>query len=93
MPVVSLVIEVRLSDTTTPRLKKLRADEILTKIRHHFNVAVADVSRASPDEPMALGLAAVGRTRREAREILDRVASAVSAYPRIAILRLAYDDL
>ena len=93
MPVVTLVLELCLADVTTSRQKKHQAEQILVKLRHHFNVAVADLSKENPSEPTALGFAAVARTRREAREILERVADAVSAHPQAQILRTAFDDL
>lgn len=93
MPVVSLVLELRLAEVATPRQKRSQADAILGKLRRHFNVAVADLSRDSPHEPTALGFAAVAKTRREAREMLEKLADAVAAHPHAEILRAAFDDL
>lgn len=93
MSVVSLVLELRLAEVATARQKRSQVDAILGKLRRHFNVAVADLSRDSPAELTALGFATVGRTRREARALLERVADAVSAHPHAEILRVAFDEL
>ncbi len=95
MPIVSLVVEFHPAEShpLNARQKKIRADEILTKLRTHFNVTVADLSRVGAGDPIALGFASVGRTRREARDVLDRVADAVSSHPRVQLVRVAFDDL
>ena len=93
MPVVSLVLEVRLSGCVTARQKMSQTEAILDKLRRHFNVSVANLSRAEPVEAAALGFAVVAKTSREAREILDRVTDAVAAHPRAEILKAALNEL
>lgn len=93
MPVVSLVLEVRLDGCASARQRKPVADEILGRLRRHFNVAVSDLNRDEPGDVAALGFAAVGRTRREAKDVLDRVADAVAAHPRAEIVKAAFDEI
>ena len=92
MPCVSLVLEIRLDGCTTARQRNSHAEKVLSTIRKHFNVAVAELNPSDPGAVAALGFAAVARTRREAREILDRVADAVAAHPRAEILKAHHDD-
>jgi uncharacterized protein len=93
MPAVSLVLEVRLDGCATAKARKTQVEAILGKLRKHFNVAVADLTKDAPGDVAALGFATVARTRREAREILDRVADAVAAYPRGEILKAVFDEI
>ena len=93
MPAVSLVLEVRLAGCLSARERRGQAEAILGKLRKHFNVAVAELNRDAPGEVAALGFATVAKTRREARDLLDRVADAVSAHPRAEILKAAFDEL
>ncbi len=93
MPVVSLVLELRFAGCITAKQKSNQAEVILAKLRRHFNICGTDLSRGNETETTALGFAAVARTRREAREILERVADAVAAHPRAEILKAAFDEL
>ncbi|MDB5350296.1 MAG: hypothetical protein JWN86_1543 [Planctomycetota bacterium] len=93
MPVVSLALELRLVGCTTARQKTNQAEAILDKLRRHFNVSVADLGAYMPVDGTALGFAVVAKTRREAREILDRLTDAVAAHPRIEILKVTFDEL
>ena len=93
MPVVSLVLELRLIGCVTARQKTSQVESILKKLRRHFNVSVANLSRAEPTEAAALGFAAVAKTGREARDVLDRVTDAVAAHPRAEILKAAFNEL
>ncbi len=92
MPVVSVVLELRLAGYETARRKATEAEAILGKLRKHFNISVADLGRDEPGDRTALGLAAVARTRKEARERLDRAADALAAHPRVEILKAAFDQ-
>jgi uncharacterized protein YlxP (DUF503 family) len=93
MPVVSLVLELRLAGCTTKRQRATQAEAILQKLRKHFNVAVADLSPETPADLAALGFAAVARTRREARDVLDKLTDAVAVHPRVEILKVGFDEL
>jgi uncharacterized protein YlxP (DUF503 family) len=95
MPTISLVLEVRLDGCASAKSRRTQAEAILGKLRKHFNVAVADLTLNldGGGDLAALGFAAVGRTRREARETLDRVADAVAAHPRAEILKALFQEL
>ena len=90
MAVVSLVLELRLVGCGTAKQTTHQAEVILDKLRRHFNVSVADLGGKGGIDVAALGFAAVARTRHEAREILDRVADAVAAHPRVEVLKVAF---
>jgi uncharacterized protein YlxP (DUF503 family) len=59
---------------------------IMEKIHRYFNVSVAAEDDDRDPSLATLAVVAVARTRREARELLDRVADAVAAYPRAELL-------
>ena len=66
---------------------------IMDKLHRHFNVSVAEVDRDDDPAQAVLVVAAVGRTRREVRELLERVADAVAAYPRAELLSHAITEV
>lgn len=68
------------------------AEGILKKLKKHFNVAVADLSRNEQIATAVLGFACVARTRHDAREILERVADAVSAHPSAEIDKVVFKE-
>ena len=86
-----LRLEVRINDA--PRAKRRTVQAMLDKIHGHFNVSVAEVDRANHPSESALGIAAIGPNRKEVREVLDRVADAISAHPRVEILALELKEL
>jgi hypothetical protein len=59
---------------------------MMEKIHRYFNVSVAAEDYGIDPSLVTLAVVAVARTRREARELLDRVAEAVAAYPRAELL-------
>lgn len=65
----------------------------MDKLHRHFNVSVAaDDGEGGPDAAV-LVVAALGKSRRDARETLDRVADAVSAHPRAEVLGHAITEV
>jgi uncharacterized protein YlxP (DUF503 family) len=66
--------------------KKKRMRAIMAKLHRHFNVSVAEVDRDHDPAEARLVVAAVGRTRREVRATLERVADAVAVHPRAELV-------
>jgi uncharacterized protein YlxP (DUF503 family) len=93
MHVASLRLELRVDDCLTLRQKRRRMRAIIDKLHRHFNVSVAEVGRHDRPAEAVLGVAAVGGTRRDAREILVRVADALGAHPRAEVLDQVVLDL
>ena len=91
MHLAMLRIEVRIGQGFRSRRRTARA--ILDKIHRHFNVSVAEVDRPGHAPDRLLGFAAIAPTRREAREVLDRVAEAVAAHPRAEILDIQLTEI
>ncbi len=58
---------------------------IMDKLHRHFNISVAGSEGEQGADSAILVAAAVGRTRRDARETLERVADAVAAHPRAEV--------
>jgi len=86
-----LRIELRIGEGARARQRTVRA--IVEKIHRHFNVSVAEVDRAGHASESVLGVAAVAVSRREAREVLDRVADAVAVHPRVEVLSVEQDEV
>jgi uncharacterized protein YlxP (DUF503 family) len=91
MYVAILRIELRIGDR--PRAKDRTVRAIVEKLHRHFNVSVAEVDRSSHPSESVLGIAAVAASRREVREVLDRVADAVAIHPRAEVLSVERDDV
>ena len=70
------------------RVKRRAILAITDKIHRHFNVSVAEVDKILHSSESVIAVAAVGSTRREVRETLDRVADAVTSHPRAELLSL-----
>lgn len=90
MYVAILRIELRIGEGARAKQRTVRA--IVEKIHRHFNVSVAEVDRSNHPSDSVLGIAAVAATRREVREVLDRVVDAVAAHPRAEVLSVKEDD-
>ena len=91
MYLAMLRLEVRINDS--PRAKRRTVRAMIDKIHRHFNVSVAEVDRSNHPSESVLGVAVVAPSRREAREVLDRVADAVTAHPRAEILVLELTEI
>jgi uncharacterized protein YlxP (DUF503 family) len=91
MYLAMLRLEVRINDA--PRARRRTVQAMLDKIHGHFNVSVAEGNRPGHPSDSVLGVAAIGSSRKEVREVLDRVADAVSAHPRAEVLSLELTEL
>jgi uncharacterized protein YlxP (DUF503 family) len=87
MTVATLRLELLVGNCQSLREKRRRMRTIVSKLHRHFNVSVAEADRDNDPASALLVVATVGRTRRDARETLERVADAVAAYPRAVLLR------
>ncbi|MDR3632240.1 MAG: DUF503 domain-containing protein [Isosphaeraceae bacterium] len=85
MTVATLCLELLITNCTNQRAKRRCTRAILDKLHRHFNVAVAEMEDHDPGHAR-LAVVTVARTRHEARERLERVAEAVAAHPRAALL-------
>lgn len=86
MTVATLRLELRVGSGDSLREKRRRIQAIQTKLRQHFNISIAEDGRVDDPAHATLVVAVVGRSRRETRETLDRVADALAAYPRAELL-------
>ncbi len=86
MHVAALVLHLQLDGCETQRQRRQALQAMTRKLREHFNISLADLGPDQPPAEVLLGAATVSRSRREARELLDRVADAVAAHPRVAIV-------
>lgn len=93
MTVVTLRIDLRFHPPPTPRDARRQVQAIMDKLHRHFNVSVAGAEgEGRPDEAVLL-VAAAGRTRKEARGTLERVADAVAAHPRAEVVGHAITEV
>jgi uncharacterized protein YlxP (DUF503 family) len=86
MTVATLRLELRLGNGDSLREKRRRMQAIMSKLHQHFNVSVAEDGRGDDPSHASLVVAVVGRSRRDTRETLERIAEAVAAYPRAELL-------
>ena len=86
MSLATLRITVRIGPGFRSKKRTVRA--ILEKIHRHFNVSVAEVGSQDHPSESVIGVAALGQGRREAREVLDRVADAVASHPRAEVVAI-----
>ncbi|WP_406700228.1 DUF503 domain-containing protein [Singulisphaera sp. Ch08] len=86
MTLATLRLELRVANCESLREKRRRMQAIMSKLRQHFNVSITEDGRIDDPSSALLIVAVVGRTRRDTRETLDRVADAVAAYPRAELL-------
>jgi hypothetical protein len=86
MTVATLRLELLLADCHTNREKRRLMRAIMEKLHRNFNVSVAGGDQDANPTHSDLTVAVAARTRREAREILARVADAVAAHPRAELL-------
>ena len=92
MNVATLRLELRVGDCSTLRQKRRRLRRIVDRLRRHFNVAAAEVGSWDRPSEAVLGFAAIGATRREARDVLIRLAEAVDAHPRAEVLAREFEE-
>jgi uncharacterized protein YlxP (DUF503 family) len=93
MTVVTLRIDLRVGPCQSAGEKRRQLQAIMDKLHRHFNVSVAGSDGGAGPDSAVLVLAAVGRTRRDARETLARVADAVAAHPRAEVLGHAFSEV
>lgn len=93
MTFATLRIDLRVVPCASPRDRHRQMRAILETIHKHFNVGVAEGEPPAAPDRAVLCAAAVARTRREAREVLERVAEAVSAHPRAEVLHVAIHEV
>jgi uncharacterized protein YlxP (DUF503 family) len=91
MYLAMLRVEVRIDQP--PKARRRTVQAILDKLHGHFNVTVAESDRPGDPAASVLGIAALGATRKEVRDVLDRVADAVSAHPRAEVLSIELTEL
>ena len=89
MTVATLRLDLRVSHCHSYRDKRRQMQAIMDKLHQYFNVSVAQADGDLEPGAAVLLVAAVGRTRRDARATLTRVADAVAAHPHTEILRHA----
>jgi uncharacterized protein YlxP (DUF503 family) len=86
MHLAAIRLELRIKDCLAVRVKRRRIRAIVEKLHKHFNVSVAEVDRRDHPSESVLAVAVVAETRREARELLGRVADALAVHPRAELL-------
>jgi uncharacterized protein YlxP (DUF503 family) len=93
MAVSALQVELHFGAVRTPRQRQQLVQGIVQHLRHRFPVAVAEIGPTDRLADATLGVAAVARTRQEAREILVHVADALDGHPHAEVTRRRLDDL
>ena len=89
MHVAAVRLELKLADGTQRRRKRRVMDEIVDKLRRHFNVALAEVDPDDRPDRAVLAVASVASRRKDARDLVERVAEAVGAHPDVEVVGLS----
>ena len=92
MKIMALRVELLL-ETSTVRERRRRIQSVLDKLHEHLNVAVLDLEQSDHPQKVAIGVVTLAGTRREAREILERVADALAAHPRLTIVTQTFHEV
>lgn len=92
MNLATLRVEFRVRDCRGRRDRKRRLEEIVKRLRKHFNVSAAAAEGREADSARLVA-AAVGSLRGQAREILERVAEALAAHPDLELSECELRDL
>jgi uncharacterized protein YlxP (DUF503 family) len=86
MTVATLRLDLRFHPRPTPREAKRQVAAIIEKLHRSFNVSVAAAEGGEGPDTARVLVAAAAKTRKEARETLDRVADAMIAHPRAEVV-------
>jgi len=92
MNLATLQVELRLKDCRGRRDRKRRLEEVIRKLRKHFNISATEEEGRDPDSAR-LFAAAVGSIRGQARESLERAAEALAAHPDLELSHCELRDL
>jgi uncharacterized protein len=93
MTVATLRLDLQFRHCLTQKETRRQIQAIMDKLHKHFNVSVADADLGGDAGAACLLVAVVARTRRDARERLERVADVVAAHPRAEVLSFAVTEL
>ena len=88
----TLRLDLRVIECLTARDRRRQMQAIMDRLHRSFNVAVADIESVAEADRAVLFVATVGRTRRDARLTLDRVADAVASHPRAEVLAHDFNE-
>ena len=75
-----LTLEIYIPGVTSLKEKRALIKPIIARIRHEFNVSVAEVSDMDQLGHMVIGVAAVSPSADYAHGLLERVAQAIEAW-------------
>lgn len=87
MTVVICTLEMHLPAQSSLKGKRQILKGVIDRLRHRFNVSVAEVGDHELWQRAALGVVCVGHERRHTQQVVDRVIEFVRSNPQIELLR------
>ncbi|MEW6324783.1 MAG: DUF503 domain-containing protein [Nitrospirota bacterium] len=87
MTVVICTLEMHLPSATSLKGKRQILKGLIDRLRHRFNVAVAEIGDHDLWQRAAIGVVCIGHDRRHTLQVIDRVIAAVRGNPDISLLR------
>ena len=90
MHLATIEVEVQILPGFRSKRRTIRL--ILDKIHRHFNASIAELVSGPDPARSILGIATIAASRREVREVLDRVVHALAAHPRVEIIKVEWTD-
>ncbi len=91
MIVGSLRARLLVRESGSLKTKRQVVRSVRDRLRHDFNVSVAEVGARDHHQLVELGVAAVGTESREVRSVLDRIAHALRVHPVAELLNYEID--
>jgi uncharacterized protein YlxP (DUF503 family) len=87
MTVIVCTLELHLPSPSSLKEKRRILKSIVDRLRHRFNMSVAEVGDHELWQRAALGVACVGHDRRHTQQMIDKMIALVRSNPEIQLLR------
>jgi uncharacterized protein YlxP (DUF503 family) len=87
MTVIVCTLELHFPAPGSLKDKRQILKGVLDRLRHRFNVSVAEIGDHELWQRAAIGVACIGYDRRHTQQVIDRVVSTVRQNPAVELLR------
>jgi uncharacterized protein len=88
MTVMVRTFELHVLSPTSLKEKRRVLKSLIDRLRHRFNVSVAEIGDHDLWQRASIGVACVGHEQRYTQQVIDRVASTIRRNPEVEVLRI-----